>query len=233
MLPTFGCRRAGGAFLSSGGARHRWSVDATVARRLIPLASATSSNLAGPCSTNGQFNCYSSDSAVKPISRVMVANRGEIALRIFRACSELGITSVGIFSKEDKAQIHRLKADMSFPLDAKKGPIEAYLDIDYIVNVAKANGVDAIHPGYGFLSERSDFARACAEAGIRFIGPPADVMAKMGDKVLAILMLRMRLIFFKGFFLSHSKVAARQTAIAAGLPIIPGTEKALTSPKAC
>ncbi len=71
---------------------------------------------------------------------------------------------------------------MSFPLDPKKGPVEAYLDVDYIVNVAKANNVDAIHPGYGFLSERSDFARACANAGIRLIGPKADVMAKMGDK---------------------------------------------------
>lgn len=108
---------------------------------------------------------------------------GEIALRIFRACSELGITTVGIFSKEDAGQMHRLKADMSFPLDPKKGPIEAYLDVNYIVHTAKMHKVDAIHPGYGFLSERSDFARACAEAGIRLIGPAADVMAKMGDKV--------------------------------------------------
>eukprot|EP00096_Caligus_rogercresseyi_P000664 TRINITY_DN1113_c0_g1_i3.p1 TRINITY_DN1113_c0_g1~~TRINITY_DN1113_c0_g1_i3.p1 ORF type:complete len:1086 (-),score=226.61 TRINITY_DN1113_c0_g1_i3:477-3734(-) len=150
---------------------------------------------------------YSSEKPVdiKPIKSVLVANRGEIAVRVFRACTEMGIRSVAIFSEQDKMQIHRLKADEGYLIGQGMDPVAAYLNIPEIIEIAKTNNVDAIHPGYGFLSERSDFAAACVENGIRFIGPRAEVMARMGDKV-----------------------AARQTAIDAKLPIIPGTDSALT-----
>ncbi|XP_040573136.1 pyruvate carboxylase 1 [Lepeophtheirus salmonis] len=142
---------------------------------------------------------------IKPIRSILVANRGEIAVRVFRACTEMGIRSVAIFSEQDKMQIHRLKADEGYLIGQGMDPVAAYLNIPEIIEIAKANNVDAIHPGYGFLSERSDFAAACEEGGIKFIGPSAKVMARMGDKV-----------------------AARQTAIDANLPIIPGTDSALT-----
>ena len=99
---------------------------------------------------------------VKKFRKVLVANRGEIAIRIFRALSELGITTVSIFSKEDRYAMFRSKADESYPLNPQKGPIDAYLDIDTIIKIALSTGVDAIHPGYGFLSENPDFADACA-----------------------------------------------------------------------
>lgn len=110
---------------------------------------------------------------------------GEIAIRVFRACTELGIRSVAIYSEQDKMQIHRQKADEAYLVGQGLEPVAAYLDIPGIIKVAKANNIDAIHPGYGFLSERSDFSAACAEAGIQFIGPRAEVMAQMGDKVAA------------------------------------------------
>merc|ERR1719334_2761891 len=146
------------------------------------------------------------DGQVRPIKRVMVANRGEIAIRVFRACTEMGIRRVAIYSEQDRRHVHRLKADEAYLVGKGLPPVAAYLDVPGIVRIAKENDVDAIHPGYGFLSERSDFAEACVKAGIRFVGPPATVMAKMGDKV-----------------------AARQSAIAAGLPIIPGTDEAVTT----
>ena len=99
--------------------------------------------------------------SVKKFRKVLVANRGEIAIRIFRALSELGITTVSIYSKEDRYAMFRSKADESYPLNPQKGPIDAYLDIDPIINIALSTGVDAIHPGYGFLSENPDFAYAC------------------------------------------------------------------------
>jgi len=133
-----------------------------------------------------------------------VANRGEIAIRVFRACTEMGIRSVGIYSEQDRRHIHRVKADEAYLVGKGLPPVAAYLDVPGIVRIAQEHDIDAIHPGYGFLSERSDFAMACVKAGIRFIGPKASVMAKMGDKV-----------------------AARQSAIAAGLPIIPGTDTAV------
>lgn len=97
---------------------------------------------------------------IRKFRKVMVANRGEIAIRIFRALNELGITTVGIYSKEDKYALFRMKADESYQLNPDKNPIDAYLDIDEIIKIAKKKNVDAIHPGYGFLSENPDFCRS-------------------------------------------------------------------------
>lgn len=140
--------------------------------------------------------------------RVLVANRGEIAIRIFRACHELGIRTVAIYSTEDKNSLFRMKADESYLIGKNKGPIETYLNIDEIIKVAKKKAVDAIHPGYGFLSENAEFARKCEEAGIAFIGPPGDVIEKMGDKIKSKLM-----------------------AIEAGVPVIPGIEHPIHTEK--
>lgn len=120
---------------------------------------------------------------IKKFKRVLVANRGEIAIRIFRACHELGIRTVAIYSNEDKCSLFRTKADEAYLIGNGKGPVEAYLNIDEIVNLALKKGVDAIHPGYGFLSENAEFARKCQEAGIEFIGPNADMMDSLGDKI--------------------------------------------------
>ncbi|KAK0403442.1 hypothetical protein QR680_016918 [Steinernema hermaphroditum] len=139
--------------------------------------------------------------------KVMVANRGEIATRVFRAVHELGKRSVAVYAGEDRGSIHVQKADESYQIGRGLGPVEAYLNYNDIINVALRSGVDAIHPGYGFLSERSDFARACVNAGIVFIGPSPDVMARMGDKV-----------------------AARRAAIEAGIPVVPGTDHPITTP---
>ena len=108
---------------------------------------------------------------------------GEIAVRVFRACSELGIRSVAIYSEQDKMQMHRQKADEGYLVGKGLLPVQAYLNIPEIIQVAKENNVDAIHPGYGFLSERADFAQAVTNAGIRFIGPSPKVVQQMGDKV--------------------------------------------------
>jgi len=122
-------------------------------------------------------------SVVREFKKVLVANRGEIAIRVFRACTELGIRTVGIYSKEDKYSLHRTKADESYLIGEGKGPIEAYLDMDEIIHIAKKKGVDAIHPGYGFLAENSEFVRKCEKNGIVFIGPSAETMESMGDKI--------------------------------------------------
>ncbi len=121
----------------------------------------------------------------KNIKKVLVANRGEIAKRVIRACSELGIRTVAIYSKEDIYSEHRIRADESYLIGESLSPLGAYLAIDEIVDLAKRKNVDAIHPGYGFLSENADFARACEKAGIIFIGPNSDVLGKMGDKLSA------------------------------------------------
>ncbi|KAL0828968.1 hypothetical protein ABMA28_003859 [Loxostege sticticalis] len=142
----------------------------------------------------------------KPIRSVLVANRGEIAIRVFRACSELGIRSVAIYSEQDKLQMHRQKADESYLVGKGLPPVEAYLSIPEIIRVAKENDVDAVHPGYGLLSERSDFAQAIINAGLRFIGPSPAVVQQMGDKV-----------------------AARKAAIEAKVPIVPGTDGPVTT----
>lgn len=151
-------------------------------------------------------SAYSTKVEYKPIRSVLVANRGEIAVRVFRACSELGIKSVAIYSNEDRSHIHRLKADESYLVGRGLPPVEAYLNIPEIIKICKDNGVDAVHPGYGFLSERADFAQAVVDAGIRFIGPSPKVVHQMGDKV-----------------------AAREAAIAAGVPIVPGTDGPVTT----
>ena len=119
----------------------------------------------------------------RKFKRILVANRGEIAIRIFRACRELGIRSVAIYSKEDSLSLFRTKADESYEIGKGKNPVDAYLDIDEIIHLAKNKGVDAIHPGYGFLAENPDFAQKCEEAGIAFIGPRSETMRQLGDKI--------------------------------------------------
>ena len=113
---------------------------------------------------------------MKQFKKVLVANRGEIAIRVFRALNELGIVTVSIYSKEDRYALFRSKADESYPLNPDKGPIDAYLDIDTIIKIALNAGVDAIHPGYGFLSENPEFVDACEQNGITFIGPSSDII---------------------------------------------------------
>ena len=122
---------------------------------------------------------------MKKINRLLVANRGEIAIRIFRAAKDLSMTTIGVHSKEDKYNLFRTRADEAYMLGENNGPLAAYLDIDLIIHLAKKKHVDAIHPGYGFLSENADFARACEKEGILFVGPPSHVLEHMGDKIKA------------------------------------------------
>src|ERR1700680_427354 len=118
----------------------------------------------------------------KPIQKLLAANRSEIAIRIFRAATELGLRTVGIYSQEDRLGLHRFKADEAYQVGVGKGPVEAYLDIAGIIALAKDKGIDAIHPGYGFLSENPAFARACEQAGLTFIGPTPALLELLGDK---------------------------------------------------
>lgn len=141
---------------------------------------------------------------IKKFKRVLVANRGEIAIRVFRACRELGIRTVAIYSEEDKNSLFRTKADEAYQIGKGKTPVGAYLSIDEIIALAKAKGVDAIHPGYGFLAENEEFAKTCEEAGIEFIGPTAEMMNQLGDKI-------------------QSKIVAHSV----GVPTVPGVEKAI------
>lgn len=143
---------------------------------------------------------------IKKFKKIMVANRGEIAIRVFRACADLGIGTVAIYSKEDIYSLFRTKADEAYLIGENKGPLDAYLDIDQIISLAKKKEVDAIHPGYGFLSENADFARACRNAGITFIGPSPEILDQMGDKI-------------------NSKLIAHK----AGVPTIPGGKSPITS----
>ena len=119
------------------------------------------------------------------IRSLLVANRGEIAIRVMRAATELGIRTVAIYSQEDRFSLHRMKADESYLVGAGRTPVDAYLDIADIVRVAQAAQVDAIHPGYGFLSENPEFAEACAAAGVIFVGPTPQIMRRLGNKVSA------------------------------------------------
>src|SRR5690606_20212587 len=119
------------------------------------------------------------------IKKVLIANRGEIAIRTMRACTELNIATVAIYTYEDRYSQHRNKADESYQIGEDNQPLKPYLDMDEIIALAKSKNVDAIHPGYGFLSENSEFARKCAKNGIIFIGPTPEVMDALGDKITA------------------------------------------------
>ena len=138
----------------------------------------------------------------KRFKKLMVANRGEIAIRVLRAASELGLRTVSIFTYEDRYSLHRYKSDEAYQIGKDDEPLKPYLDVEEIVRVAKANGVDAIHPGYGFLSENVNFVRRCQEEGIVFIGPDPEVMDALGDKV-----------------------AAKEVAKVVGVPMIPDSQK--------
>jgi pyruvate carboxylase len=136
------------------------------------------------------------------MKKLLALNRSEIAIRVMRAATELGLRTVGIYTQEDRLSLHRFKADEAYLIGEGKGPVEAYLDVDGIVALAAEKGVDAIHPGYGFLSENPALPRACEKAGITFVGPSAELLELLGDKT-----------------------AARKLAQRAGVPVIPGTEE--------
>jgi pyruvate carboxylase len=142
------------------------------------------------------------------MKKLLALNRSEIAIRILRAANELGLRTVAVYSKEDRLALHRFKADEAYLIGEGKGPVEAYLDVEGIVALAREKGVDAIHPGYGFLSENPALPRACEQAGIAFVGPSAALLDLLGDKT-----------------------AARRLAQQAGIPRVPGTEEAVTSPR--
>src|SRR5436853_386185 len=125
------------------------------------------------------------EEGAQPIRKLLVANRSEIAIRVFRSAHELGLGTVAIYSHEDRFALHRFKADEAYRVGKPGEPIRAYLDIPGIVALAKEVGVDAIHPGYGFLSENAAFARACRETGITFVGPRPEILDQLGDKVVA------------------------------------------------
>src|SRR5580700_6101280 len=137
--------------------------------------------------------------------KILIANRGEIAVRVLRACHEMGISAVVVYSEVDRAALHVRKADEAYPIGAAVA-VESYLNISKILDVAKRSGADAIHPGYGFLSENAKFAQACADAGVKFIGPTAAAMEAMG-----------------------SKTRARQAMEKAGIPFVPGTSRGVES----
>ena len=136
-----------------------------------------------------------------PIKKILVANRSEIAIRVFRAANELGLKTVAAYAEEDKLALHRFKADEAYLIGAGKGPVEAYLQIEEYIRIARISGADAIHPGYGLLSESPEFVDACEDAGIIFIGPRAQTMRDLGNKV-----------------------AARNMAIASNVPVVPATD---------
>ena len=138
---------------------------------------------------------------MKNFKKILIANRGEIAIRVMRAANEMGKRTVAVYAEEDKLSLHRFKADEAYPIGKNLGPVAAYLSIEEIIRVAKMADVDAVHPGYGLLSENPDLVDACDSEGIVFIGPTAEVMRKLGDKA-----------------------SARKIAIEAGVPVIPATE---------
>src|SRR6266852_4594638 len=140
------------------------------------------------------------------IRKLLALNRGEIAIRILRAANELGIRTVAVFSQEDRLSLHRFKADEAYLIGEGKGPVQAYLEVDGIVALAAEKEVDAIHPGYGFLSENPALPRACERAGITFVGPSATLLELVGDKT-----------------------AARKLAEKAGVPVVPGTQEPVSS----
>ena len=189
------------AFVTPSSGRHGIVVndrtsrrDATVEKEMVqpPTESSNAPRVANP---------------LIPFSNIMAANRAEIAVRIMRAATELNAGTVGIFVHEDRYSQHRWGADRSFLLEKAEGatPISAYLDIPQIIKIAKEANVDAIHPGYGFLSESPEFAQACADAGITFVGPTVENLLRFSDKT-----------------------SARQAAIDAGVPVVPGSESLRT-----
>src|SRR3954469_23678727 len=135
---------------------------------------------------------------LRPIKKILIANRGEIAVRVMRACRELGIATVAVYSDADRNALHVRQADEAYPVGPPPAR-ESYLDIGKVLDVAKKSGADAIHPGYGFLSEKAEFARACEQARVIFVGPPADAIDAMGDKT-----------------------RARKKMVEAGVPVVPG-----------
>ncbi|REJ76802.1 MAG: ATP-grasp domain-containing protein [Planctomycetota bacterium] len=139
------------------------------------------------------------------IKRLLVANRSEIATRIFRSAHELGIRTVAMYSHEDRYALHRFKADEAYEIGVPGEPLQAYLDIAGTIELAKQRDIDAIHPGYGFLSENARFAQACADAGIIFVGPQVETLKQLGDKILA-----------------------RKSAEAVGVPVLGGSGGAIT-----
>ena len=141
---------------------------------------------------------------MKNIRKILVPNRGEIAIRIFRACHEMGIRTVAVYSKEDVLSLHRSRADEAYLVGKGKKPVDAYLDIEVIIRICKEHDVDAIHPGYGFLSENAQLAKRCEDEGIIFIGPKVEHLQMFGDKV-----------------------NARIQAERADIPMIPGTNGAV------
>src|SRR3989442_472409 len=144
----------------------------------------------------------SAEAPARTFKKLLVANRSEIAIRVFRAATELGLRTVAIYAQEDRLSVHRFKADEAYLIGGGKGPVGAYLDIEAIVALAKEKGVDMIHPGYGFLAETANFARACEKAGIVFVGPRPELLDLMGDKV-----------------------AARTLATKVKIPTLPGTKE--------
>ena len=143
---------------------------------------------------------------MRPIKKLLAANRSEIATRVFRSAHELGIRTVAIYSHEDRFALHRFKADEAYAIGKAGEPIRSYLDIAGIVDLCVQHDIDAVHPGYGFLSENPDFARALEAAGITFVGPSVVALEKLGDKV-----------------------AARDIAIKVGVPVLPGSPSAVSS----
>ena len=142
------------------------------------------------------------------MNKILAANRSEIAVRIFRSASESNYRTVALYANEDRFGVHRFKADESYLIGEGKGPVAAYLDIDGIIDLSKEKGIEMIHPGYGFLSENANFAKACEKNGITFIGPSSELLSKMGDKI-----------------------AARKIADEVGVPTLPGTEDAISDRK--